>query len=222
MKDKKVEGPSCRFNSNISCADKVPVATSAAGTPRSQRRGNSMEKSDWRDIPGYNGAYQISWFGEVRSWRKRGGGRLAAPHKMKTSWWHRNDRKNPGRKQIVKLTDEDGKWKKVPVVNLMVDVWLGGKREGFVAYHKNGDLSDNCANNIAFITREALGRKTGGASKRIPVVKINRSGEIVEVYPSARQAAKANYMSYQAVLDRCHGKVKNPFAADGHDYRFDD
>ena len=39
---------------------------------------------------------------------------------------------------------------------------------------------------------------------------------------SAREAAKANHMSYQTVLDRCNGKVKNPYALDGFTYRFED
>lgn len=38
----------------------------------------------------------------------------------------------------------------------------------------------------------------------------------------AREAAKANHMSYQTVLDRCNGKVKNPYALDGFTYRFED
>lgn len=37
-----------------------------------------------------------------------------------------------------------------------------------------------------------------------------------------REAAKANHMSYQTVLDRCNGKVKNPYALDGFTYRFED
>lgn len=28
-------------------------------------------------------------------------------------------------------------------------------------------------------------------------------------------------MSYQTVLDRCNGKVKQPFALDGHTYQFE-
>ncbi len=63
---------------------------------------------------------------------------------------------------------------------------------------------------------------TGGKASRRPVAKVNAAGEIVAYYPSARKAAKANHMSYQTVLDRCNGKVKKPFALDGHTYRFDD
>ncbi|MBO3280033.1 hypothetical protein [Intestinimonas butyriciproducens] len=123
---------------------------------------------------------------------------------------------------IVKLTSADGKTREAAVLGLMVDTWLGGRPPGMVAYHRNGDLADHCLTNIAFTTRRSLGKKTGANAARRPVVKITPAGEVVEAYPSARAAAKANHMSYQAVLDRCNGKVKKPFALDGYDYRFED
>ena len=54
------------------------------------------------------------------------------------------------------------------------------------------------------------------------MLKIDRAGEVVDVYRSAREAAKANYMSYQAVLSRCKGKVKKEYALDGCTYRFEE
>ena len=66
-----------------------------------------------------------------------------------------------------------------------------------------------------------LGKRTGASAARIPVAKVTPEGEIVEVYPSARVAARENHMSYQTVLDRCNGKVKKPFALDGHTYQFE-
>ena len=57
--------------------------------------------------------------------------------------------------------------------------------------------------------------------RRKCVVKVSKSGEEVEIYRSAREAAKQNNMSYQTVLDRCHNKVKKPFALDGYTYRFE-
>lgn len=97
----------------------------------------------------------------------------------------------------------------------------GGPPPGKVAYHRNGDLADSCLHNIAFATPQELGAKTGAQSSRRPVEKIDTSGEVVAVYSSARAAARANHMSYQTVLDRCNGKVKNPYALDGHNYRFE-
>lgn len=179
-----------------------------------------MVDQDWRDIPGYDGAYQISRMGDVRSWRWRG--RCSKkPHLL--TQYKRQPRGNGHRsnRYYVKLTTPDGKAREVAVIGIMVDVWLGGRPPGMVAYHRNGDLADNCLHNIAFATPKELGTKTGAQSSRRPVAKVDKSGEVVSVYPSARAAARANHMSYQTVLDRCNGKVKNPYALDGHDYRFE-
>lgn len=129
--------------------------------------------------------------------------------------------KRSGRR-YVKLTDAQGRSREVAVMRLMVEVWLGGYPPGKVAYHKNGNLADHCAANIGFITPRKLGQKTGAKSRRRPVEKVNQLGLAVECYSSARKAAKLNHMSYQAVLDRCNGKIKKPYALDGYTYRFSD
>jgi hypothetical protein len=126
------------------------------------------------------------------------------------------------RRRYVKLTDSAGNGADVPVIKIMTDVWLGGSRFGMVPYHKNGDLADNSVNNIGFATRKRLGKMTGAMSGRKPVAKVSEEGEIVEVYPSAREAGRRNHMSYQTVIDRCRGKVKKPFALDGYTYIYDD
>jgi hypothetical protein len=173
---------------------------------------------EWRDIPGYDGIYQINRDGDVRTWRWRKDHRMKTPRLLQPYMRHGGA---VSRKRVVKLTDHAGNAKECSVLQIMAHVWLGGVPAGKVPYHKNGDLADHCVNNIGFMTRQELGRKTGASGKRIPVNKLDPAGEIVAVYPSARTAAKANHMSYQAVLDRCNGKVKNPFALDGHNYQFD-
>lgn len=57
-------------------------------------------------------------------------------------------------------------------------------------------------------------------SRRRPVAKIDSAGNVIAVYSSAREAARANFMSYQAVLDRCNGKVQKPYVLDGFTYQF--
>jgi hypothetical protein len=46
--------------------------------------------------------------------------------------------------------------------------------------------------------------------------------EAIEFYPSARQAAKMNHMSYQTVMDRCNGNVKKEIAPYGYFYVWDE
>lgn len=176
--------------------------------------------SDWRAIPGYDGMYEINAQGEVRTWRWRKEQRAQKPRLLTAYMRHRGNGPE-GRKRYVKLTDAKGNTSEPTVLSLMVEVWCGGKRPGMVSYHKNGDLNDNAAHNIGFTTPKKLGKMTGAQSRRKPVVKIDRSGEVVAIYSSARAAGRANHMSYQTVLDRCNGKIKNPFALDGHDYLFE-
>lgn len=177
---------------------------------------------EWRDIPGYGGAYQISWYGQVRTWRWRGAHYLKEP-KMLTPYKRKGKSgKYRSNRLYVKLTDASGRSKDVAVIRLIVDAWLGGYPPGKVAYHKNGNPRDFSVGNIGFIGMRELGKQTGAKSRRKTVVKVARDGTVVEVYSSARKAAKANHMSYQTVLDRCNGKVKKPFALDGYTYRFEE
>ena len=67
-----------------------------------------------------------------------------------------------------------------------------------------------------------MGRMTGADSTRRPVLKFSATGELLECYSSARQAAKQNYFSYQAIIDRCNGKCKrHVLAPDGNYYAWD-
>ena len=108
------------------------------------------------------------------------------------------------------------------MLKVMVETWYGSRGRSLVPYHKNGIVSDNRADNIGFASKRELGKMTGHMSgRRKSVFKVAEGGEEVEVYRSAREAARQNHMSYQAVLDRCHGKVKKPFASDGFTYQFE-
>lgn len=63
---------------------------------------------------------------------------------------------------------------------------------------------------------------TGADSTRRPVLKFSATGELLECYSSARQAAKQNYFSYKSIIDRCNGKCKrHVLAPDGNYYAWD-
>lgn len=167
----------------------------------------------WRDIPGYGGKYRANRAGDVQRVFPSGLVRDMTPYRKK------------GRKLrnrlFVKLT-ADGKAKEVAVLKIMAETWHRNGDKSLVPYHKNGNVTDNRADNIGFINRSELGKMTGHmAGRRKCVFRVDENGNEVEVYRSARAAAKANSMSYQTVLDRCHNRVKNPFALDGYTYQFE-
>lgn len=171
-----------------------------------------MQES-WKDIPGYGGKYQADREGRIRRQYRSGKTRLMTPYQKK--------KMNGSKRYLVKLTKE-GRTREEIVLHLVARTFLGPVPEGCVPFHRNGCQADNYVNNIAYVDKKELGKKTGGMARRRPVVKINNRGEIIAAYSSAREAAKKNFMSYQTVIDRCNGRRKNIFAPDGYIYVWDD
>ena len=166
----------------------------------------------WTNIPGYDGKYQVDREGRVRRVYKSGKTRLMTPYHKKM---------NGSQRMVVKLTKES-KSKEEILMQIVAKTFLGEAPNGCVAYHKNGCQSDNYVNNIVYISRQELGKKTGANSRKQSVVKIDKSGQIVDVYKSARECGRQNFMSYQTIIDRCNGKCKSAFAPDGYAYAWED
>jgi len=165
----------------------------------------------WTPLSKFIGRYEINYHGNIRRLYKNG--------KKKIMVQEVND---DGVK-IIRLTDASGRRKEYRVHSLMAETFLPPKpHPKMVLYHKNTVKADNVVGNIDWISRSKLGKKTGGDSKRKPVVKKDKDGESISFYPSARDAARNNFMSYQTVIDRCNGKCKSLFAPDGYRYEWDD
>lgn len=151
--------------------------------------------TEWSDIPGYEGRYQINPKGQVRSFCH---GRFQAkepyeikPHNAGNGWW------------VVRLMDAKGKVHVHPIGRVMAMTFIGIK-EGQCAYHKNGCRSDWALENIGVRWRN--GKAVKAQYRKRPVRKRNRTtGEIVKVYPSISEAARAEYMSPSTMYNHCRG-----------------
>lgn len=188
-------------------------------SPRPGYKPEGEGRDLWRDIPGYDGKYQVSRDGEVRRVIRPGFVRNLCPRKKTNPQAVRKHRNV----WVVKLAGPEGKSREYKVCKLVAAAFLPCPRPGEVLYHKNFITSDNRVDNLAYIDRKTLGAISGHhTNNRRPVVKINRAGEVVEIYRSARAAGEANYMSYQTVLDRCNNKIKNPYELDGFNYQWEE
>lgn len=173
----------------------------------------------WKDIKGYEGKYQVSYSGQIRRLYKSRKPRILTPYKRSTGSRARRTTRD---RLFIGLTDSKGKRKEIMVHQIVAEHFLGKPpKPDMVPYHINKCVKDNWASNLAYIDRRTLGKKTGASSRRQPVVKINKDGEIVEAYSSAREAGRQNYMSYQTINDRCNNKVKKAFAPDGYEYAWE-
>lgn len=171
--------------------------------------------NEWKPIPGYDGKYEASFFGQIRRTYKTKPPKILSQHE-------RPGKQSGSRKLFVKLKKSGESGKEINVAQMIYITHMGEIPEGYVVVHKNGSFSDNEVNNLKLMSKQELGRKYGAMSKKKSVVKISLDGEEVDFYCSAREAARKNFMSYQTIIDRCNGNVKKSIAPDGFDYAWED
>ena len=130
----------------------------------------------WKDIEGYNGDYQVSNLGRVKSF-KYGKEKILKPQKLNTGYLSINLCKN-------------GKMKTSRINRLVAEAFLPNPENLSEVDHINSDKTNNCVENLQWISHVENCRKkeTGwGQSKRIICVE---TGEIFESV-----AAAANYVN---------------------------
>lgn len=114
---------------------------------------------------------------------------------------------NKGSIQI--LIKIDGKY--LNLKRLMYETFISKIPPDYVCYIKNGIHSDLHINNIGVCSKEKLGKKTGGSTRKTrKIFLIDENNNILQIFTSGRIAAKQLYCSYQTIYDTLNGKVKNP------------
>lgn len=164
---------------------------------------------EWKPIEGYKFQYRIS---ETTRVQKFDNGK----------WVDLKHHFQGGRTRLsVNLVDANGKKVRVPIVWLVADAFLGGRRPGYNIVHKNGMKTDCAPENLVFMTKQETGKKFGTLTRKT-VLKVDANGEVLCVYPCVHSAAVDNYMSESSVKTRCQGKIKYPFRYDDFTFVYDD
>ena len=155
----------------------------------------------WKPVPGYEGKYEVSDQGRVRSLDRQCVG------KDNRSELHRGKILNPAktiRGGYLDVSLRDGEKRKHRTVHsLVAEVFIGERPKGCDVMHLNGDRTDNRANNLRYGTRKENLNQTyeyGGkqASGKLSVADVKairsriqsgeRLAEIAEYYGVHRAA----------------------------------
>ena len=101
----------------------------------------------WRPIVGFDGRYDVSDHGNVRSWRHRWG-RRSEPLPISPGV------QSDGRR-VVFLVDPHGKGINKKVHALVMEAFVGPRPEGKEVCHNDGDASNNRLDNLRYDTHLA-------------------------------------------------------------------
>ena len=163
----------------------------------------------WKQIDGYLWPYRINEDGQVQKF-------------YEGKWVELKPYMCGGRaRAMVKMRTTDNRKIEVPVVWLMADAFMGGRREGYAIVHKDGYKLNNSIWNLEFRTLSACASMSNH-SRRRTVLKIDRDGQVVEIYRSVTEAAEKEFLSMNSISARCLNKIKDPYTLTGFNYQYED
>ena len=154
-------------------------------TENENKNENESEKETWKDIPGYEGRYQVSNTGKVKSMSYRQSG---VPHILAPS----NHRGYQG----VRICNSDKKYKNHLVHRLVWEAFVGQIPEGMQVNHKDENKCNNSLENLEIMTQKQnlnYGTRNIRITRSLgkPVAKIDiATGKILKEYPSLNCAMK--------------------------------
>lgn len=165
-----------------------------------------MEK--WKDIPNYEGLYQVSDYGEVKN-VKRGMTLKQCKHRLG---------------YLSVMLYKDGQPKRIMVHRLVAMTFLENPNLlGFVN-HKDENKTNNRVDNLEWCTREynlkygtvpeRISKKRGhGARKKRRVIQMDADGKIVMTWDSIAQASAETKTQRTSIFECCNGihKTANGF-----------
>lgn len=161
----------------------------------------------WREIEGGKWTYRVSHRGEVQV--------------LKNGSWlplavnlHEN-------RATVKMRRKDGRRQEVAVALLVARAFIGPVEQGYCVRHKDRAKMNNHIDNLEIVPRGQANALCHGTRRR-PVFKIDKYGRVLELYSTIKEAAEKNNFSRTAVLNRCRGRVRDPFRWADFSFRYED
>ena len=174
-------------------------------------------KEVWKDIKNYEGLYQVSNLGRVKS--------LDRVVYQKNSFG--NIQKNIYKGKILSLfEDRDGylrinlkkdkKMKQYGVHVLVANTFLNINKFKYMEYedlskidinrlqinHKNENKKDNCIDNLEFCT---VAYNTNYGSREQKIIQLDLSGKIIKVWDSRKKASKELHISRNTINEILRG-----------------
>ena len=176
-----------------------------------------MDKEIWKDIRESEGLYQVSNFGRVKSLKRK-----VYAGRGKTRWQYEKimsgNKTNGNGYKIVSLA-KDGKSKNKYIHRLVAEAFLENPNNYPCINHKDENRGNNNVDNLEFCTykynvtynkahiKRGLRLRNNKGSKKI--YQLNEKNEIINEFPSIKEASRQLKISHQAISDCLRGMQKH-------------
>lgn len=108
---------------------------------------------NWKPIPGFEGVYDASNFGRIRSTPGKTTSSARFSHRVWKTRVLKPKHPIKAKRHDLRVTLwKDGKGKDYLVARLVASAWHGVPTEGMTVNHKNGDYLDNRADNLEWVS----------------------------------------------------------------------
>ena len=171
----------------------------------------------WKDIKGYEGLYQVSNLGRVKSLKRKvyaGRNRLRWQHERIMS-----NNKSNGNGYLVVNLNKESKDKNKYIHRLVAQAFIPNPNHYLYVNHKDENRKNNKVDNLEWCTalynntyknahiRKGLKNRNNRLSKK--VYQLDDDNNIIKEYPSISEASRQLNVSIQAISDCLNGKTKH-------------
>ena len=165
-----------------------------------------MTKEVWRDIEGYEGRYQVSSMGRVKSLKRADSwGRTVKERILKPNV--------VGGGYLIVALYAGGKPKKFLVHRLVCTAFHENPENKLDVNHINENKTDNRACNLEWITRKencnhGTRNERSAKNRSKPVGQYTRDGELVKIWPSAIEVERQAGFNHGNIGKAANGNRK--------------